>query len=267
MAYEENEYNHLEELSGSDFEVVEGEPDITGWDVVNEQGQKIGEVDDLLFDKDTREVRYLVVDLGENELDLDTNKKVLVPIGVADLQQDDGDLEDMNDQHNVAYENDATVEHEHANGTNSEAEVDDADEDMDEIVIIPNVSIQQLSALPAYEKGKITPDIESAIRSIFDTTYATGTAYDRDSFYKHDHFDEDKFYNREKLPLIGGTSADLGDHVATTSGEEPRLGDEPVDSVIIVRDEQDIPENLIENKTYPTEGEHKLQDDDNKHIL
>ncbi len=52
MAFEENEYrsNHLEELSGSDYEIVDGEPDINGWDVIDHNGQKIGEVDELLFD-------------------------------------------------------------------------------------------------------------------------------------------------------------------------------------------------------------------------
>src|SRR5437879_6187870 len=85
MAFEENTYNHLEELGGSDFEMVSGEPDIIGWDVKTEEGQKIGEVDDLLFNPQSRKVRYLVVDMDRNKLHLDKGRKVLIPIGIAEL--------------------------------------------------------------------------------------------------------------------------------------------------------------------------------------
>jgi hypothetical protein len=40
----------LEELSRSDYEIVDGEPDITGWNVLSQSGDKLGEVEDLLFD-------------------------------------------------------------------------------------------------------------------------------------------------------------------------------------------------------------------------
>jgi sporulation protein YlmC with PRC-barrel domain len=76
-------YDHLQELGGSNYEIVDGEPNIKGWKVRNHEGRKIGKVDELLFDPVSQKVRYLVVDLDANELGLDDDRKVLVPIGVA----------------------------------------------------------------------------------------------------------------------------------------------------------------------------------------
>lgn len=84
-------HRRLQELDRSDFEIVDGEPDIRGWDVRNETGNKIGEVEDLIVDAAQKKVRYLLVDLDDNELDLD-HRKVLLPIGLAQLHRDDDDV-------------------------------------------------------------------------------------------------------------------------------------------------------------------------------
>jgi sporulation protein YlmC with PRC-barrel domain len=84
-------HRRLQELDRSDFEIVKGEPDIRGWDVKNSQGQKIGEVEELIVDAQQKKVRYMVVDLDDNELKLD-HRKVLVPIGLAELHEKDDDV-------------------------------------------------------------------------------------------------------------------------------------------------------------------------------
>ncbi|WP_374950357.1 PRC-barrel domain-containing protein [Mucilaginibacter sp.] len=81
-----NYYRHLEALGDSDFEIVDGQPDIQGWDIENSEKVKIGEVDDLLFDPETRKVRYIVLDTENNDLDLEDGH-VLIPIGVAELHE------------------------------------------------------------------------------------------------------------------------------------------------------------------------------------
>jgi uncharacterized protein (TIGR02271 family) len=81
----------LQELSGSDYEIVDGQPDIRGWDIKNEQGQTIGEVDELIFDTQSRKVRYIVLDTDDNDLNLD-DRKVLVPIGLAQLHEKNDDV-------------------------------------------------------------------------------------------------------------------------------------------------------------------------------
>ena len=84
-------HRRLQELDRSDFEVAKGQPDIRGWDVKNIQGQKLGEVEELIVDAQERKVRYMVVDLDDNELRLD-HRKVLIPIGLAELHKENDDV-------------------------------------------------------------------------------------------------------------------------------------------------------------------------------
>ena len=84
-------HRRLQELDHSDFEIVKGEPDIRGWDVRNSHGQKIGEVEELVVDAQQKKVRYMVVDLDDNELKLQ-HRKVLLPIGLAQLHEKDDDV-------------------------------------------------------------------------------------------------------------------------------------------------------------------------------
>lgn len=84
-------HRRLQELDRSDFEVVDGQPDIRGWDVKNANGKKIGEVEELIVDAQQKKVRYMVVDLDDNDLGLD-DRKVLIPIGLAELDKDDDDV-------------------------------------------------------------------------------------------------------------------------------------------------------------------------------
>lgn len=179
MAFEENENieqnGRLVELSDSDYEIVEGEPNIEGWDVKDDQGNKIGEVDDLLFDPQSRKVRYMIVELDEDfeatddsvvdsEVEDDSDdddRRVLIPIGLAELVPDD------------------------------------------EEVFLPGVTELQLNALPLYEKDALTPATEASIRNIFEGSTTSGivtdAAYSQNDFYNHEHFNEDRFYNREPL--------------------------------------------------------------------
>ena len=170
-----NETNRLQELGGSDFEIVDNQPNIKGWTVKNAQGQTVGEVDELIFDVQSRKVRYMVVDLESSVLDLES-RDVLVPIGLAELHEDDDD------------------------------------------VILPNITVDQLRALPAYEKGRLDRDTETSVRSVFGgvggaigaagaaiagAAHQVGDALtpdnDRDEFYEHDHFNENNL-TRSRTP-------------------------------------------------------------------
>ena len=91
MDYENENINqgyHLEELGNSDYEIKDGEPDIIGWDVRNNGGGKLGEVDELIFDPQARKVRYIVLNMEGNELGLEDERRVLLPIGLANLHTD-----------------------------------------------------------------------------------------------------------------------------------------------------------------------------------
>ncbi|QRR00250.1 PRC-barrel domain-containing protein [Dyadobacter sandarakinus] len=82
---------YLEELGGSDFEIVDDQPDIRGWDVKDTSGRELGEVNELIFDKQSRKVRYLVIDLADNVVGINP-RVVLLPIGLATLHESDDDV-------------------------------------------------------------------------------------------------------------------------------------------------------------------------------
>jgi PRC-barrel domain len=163
----------LERLKKSGFEIVEGQPDITGWNVRSRSGKKVGEVDDLLFDPHNRKVRYLILDLDDNELGIAGDRKVLIPIGIAELYTKSGHYE-----HNTA--DPAFTSYDPANDGN--------------VVYLPSVGAEQLDMLPLFEEGRLSPHIEMAIRKILES--GADTTYEEDEFYRHEHFNDDRFYHR-----------------------------------------------------------------------
>lgn len=85
MADEMDRIVPLDELE--DFEVAEGEPDVTGWDVISADGRKIGEVDQLLVDTDAMKVRYLDVDVSDDLISSGEDRHILIPVGYARLNE------------------------------------------------------------------------------------------------------------------------------------------------------------------------------------
>ena len=163
----------LEELKGSGYEISDGQPDITGWRITTRSGKKAGVVDDLLFDPELRKVRYIIADLSKNELDLTGSRKVLIPIGIAELYTKSG--------RRNHYVDPALHTYDPAN---------DGD-----VVFLPTISAQQLDLLPVYEKGRLSRHTEIAIRNILEPTNMPGT--EEDPFYRHQHFNDDRFYDRD----------------------------------------------------------------------
>lgn len=86
-----NNAYHLQELDGSDYKIAENQPDIDGWSIYDERHQKVGKVHDMLFDPQSQKVRYIIANLKNNELNLDS-RTVLVPIGIAQLHEQDDDV-------------------------------------------------------------------------------------------------------------------------------------------------------------------------------
>jgi len=157
---ENNRNTRLQKLSGSDFEIVDGEPDIRGWDVKDAAGKQIGEVEELIFDFQSRKVRYLVVDLEDNDFELDS-REVLVPIGVAELHESDDDV----------ILNGIT-----ADQLRSLPEYDEDRFDTEHETNIRNV----FGGLGA---AAVTGDVASTIKGGHD-----------DDFYDHEHFNENNLY-------------------------------------------------------------------------
>lgn len=71
----------LNSLDG--WKVADGDPDIRGWEVVSSDGTRVGKVDELLVDTTANKVRYVDVDMT------DDNRHITLPVGYARLDRDD----------------------------------------------------------------------------------------------------------------------------------------------------------------------------------
>ena len=161
----ENKNKRLQELGGSDFEIADGQHDIRGWDVKDANGKKIGEVDELIFDIQTHKVRYIVLDMDDNDFDLD-DREVLVPIGIAQLQ-DKGD--------DVILPG-VTAEH---------------------LRSLPEYEEGNISADVENKIRNAFAGVGGA--ALTGAALTSGTANTDDSdFYNHDHFNEDNLYRNRK---------------------------------------------------------------------
>ena len=65
-----------------DYKLVDGEPDIRGWNVYTATGRELGDVEDLLIDTDMGEVVMLDIDLKRND------RHTLAPIKAAWIDRD-----------------------------------------------------------------------------------------------------------------------------------------------------------------------------------
>lgn len=78
-------------LDEVDFEVAEGDPDVRGWGVWGKDGRRVGEVEELIVDTAARRVRYLDIELDDKLTGM-SNRRVLVPIGAAQLEPDHSEV-------------------------------------------------------------------------------------------------------------------------------------------------------------------------------
>ena len=86
MSSSNNDYNHLKELGKSNFEIADGEADIRNWVVKNENGNILGEVNELIFDTTAKKAVFIVLDLDKNEFNL-KERNVLLPLEYADVNE------------------------------------------------------------------------------------------------------------------------------------------------------------------------------------
>jgi stress response protein YsnF len=225
----ENVTGRLQELGGSDFKIVEGEPNIKGWDVKDENGKKIGEVDELIFDTQSRKVRYIVVDLEGNVFDLDT-RDVLVPIGIAQLHEKDDDVI----LPGVTADQIRALPEYHKDQLDSNVEAR-----------IRNVFAGL--GTTGFAAGAYSPSEQTTV----DTTRPVGvdeSIDERDNdWYQHPHFSDDRFYRDRNvssdenatIPIIK-EDVQIGKKEVETGGIRlnSRIVENPVEKDINLREER-----------------------------
>ena len=209
-----NTNSRLQKLSHSDFEIADGEPNIKGWDVKDAQGRYIGEVDELLFDQQSMKVRYIVVDLDDNELDLE-DRHVLIPIGMAELIEKGDDVL----LPNVTAAQLAAL---------PEYKEDDFSEESE-------------NAVRNAFSGAAGASAATGAAALF------GPGSNRDEFYAHEHFNDENLYrNRQQGAGTGETAIpvieeqlQVGKKVVETGGVRlrTRLVETPVEEAIRLKEE------------------------------
>ncbi len=174
---EQHTYRYLKGLVNSDYQIVSGEPNIIGWEVKNESDTYLGEIKDLLFDPQTNAVRYLIIDLQDNGMNLN-DKKVMIPIGIAHL-------------HTSADE--VVLPNVHQEQFNALPAYQESE-------LSPNTEVQIRSIIGS----------PAALR-----LEETATEFDQNQFYAHHHFNEGQFFKRGG-PSQASTSGSeaLGDRTA-----------------------------------------------------
>jgi len=152
-----DDYN-LQELSESDYEIVEDQPEIFGWDVKDTHRNKVGEVYELLFNPDTRKVRYIVVDMEINDANLEEGR-VLVPIEIADfdLENDEVKLPGVSITNLLAlplYERGRTID----KGTDEEIRIALDKAEKDAPIPPGSIHVSKTKFYPKNEEGFIAGD-------------------------------------------------------------------------------------------------------------
>ena len=153
-----NEDSGLKELRGSHFEIKDEQPNITDWKVKNDSDQIVGEVDELIFDPQALKVRYIVINLEDNEWGMDA-RKIMVPIGLAELDD----------------ENDHVI----LPGVT-----------LDQILLLPNYDKDNLNT--ATEAAIRKAFLETGIIN------ETLSSHHTDDFYSHEHFNQERLYRRRR---------------------------------------------------------------------
>jgi len=183
MSNEKKDKYRLTELSKSDFEIADGEPDIRGWKVKSLDGRIVGEVIELLFDPLSRSVRYLVMHIEGKSLNL-VSRNVLIPIGLADIHEEI-------DEVTVPT---VTVGH---------------------LASLPTYKRNSID--PAIEKS-----IRSVFsgENVSAPGAAIDYDYDRERFYQDDLYNEDRLFNRRRKNRLSPDEAPIvEEHIHTAGGK------------------------------------------------
>ena len=145
-----------------DYKVAKGDPDVRGWEVLSNDGRRIGKVEELLVDTAAMRVRYLEIDLDNDLRNLagggtgpgTKSDNILIPVGSAQLHEKDDRV---------------TVDLLHS----------------------------LVTGIPGYNRSTFNREYETNLRRHFDRDYRHDPDRDRD-FYEHDLYNDSRFYGNRR---------------------------------------------------------------------
>lgn len=188
-----------------DYEVADGSPDVRGWDVIGSDGIKYGEVENLIVDPQALKTRYLEVELNQDLTPEDEKRHLLVPIGMASLDDGNdrvylGEIDRATLTQIPAYDG-GPITRDYENSVRTALRTNQYD------VISP------APAVPAPESADrpATPAAVTSAPLSKDTSPVDGTIHPKpleprektstpDDYYAHKSYDEKTFYKNRPQP-------------------------------------------------------------------
>ena len=215
------------------YRIAESDPDVRGWEVIGAEGQRIGEVDDLLVDTKALKARYLEVALDLERIGKPEAGAASPPTpglesplsatsamgGLAPMVSETLVRATLSDE-----ENRLTREHHHGAGTRHVlipigfARLDQKHDH----VLIEKLRAADAAGLPDYNGQNLDPELDASLRQWFEQTY---THTPEGGFAAHDLYDEDRFYGprRQRADLAeSARAAGLEPAAVTPAGEQDR---------------------------------------------
>jgi photosynthetic reaction center H subunit len=188
-----------------DYEVADDDPDVRGWDVIGADGTKYGEVEDLIVDPQAMKVRYLEVQLTDDLAPEDEERHLLVPIGMASLDDDNdrvylGDLDRATLAQIPAYDGSPiTREYEHALRTAFRTDQVDA---TSRATVTPPPDTADLTVPPAALTNAPLSEDKSPVDGTLNPKPVAPQEKGNpsDDFYSHKSYDQDAFYRNRRKP-------------------------------------------------------------------
>ncbi|HEY0513164.1 MAG TPA: PRC-barrel domain-containing protein [Thermoanaerobaculia bacterium] len=187
------------------YRIAEGDPDVRGWRVLGADGKAIGEVDELLVDREALRVRYLDVTLDSSLF----GDAVTAPVSEAarsvssqmaeafvrgTLSETENalvpeHLQDRDTRHVLIPIGNARLDPEH------------------DRIVVEGLRAADAPGLPDYHGQPVSRDFEAGVRQRFDSAYAHTQEHD---FYTHDLYDEDRFYAPRRTARVAGLAPGRG---------------------------------------------------------
>ena len=117
-------------------------------------------------------------------------------------------------------------------------------DEVQDIVILPNISFDQIVNLPDYRRGKLTLDTERKIRYAFMPANTPADCDDTvadDTFYTHEHFNDTNLLKRKKKPESQSGVSDEGGVIDRTHESDSNLSSPFKESVIEITENAEVP--------------------------
>lgn len=197
---------NLQELRSSGYEIAKSEPDIRGWKVVDSHNVQIGKIKELLFDRASRKVRYLVVDLDGKPINL-LSRDIIIPIGLAELDATE----------NVVFFPDVTVGH---------------------LATLPEYEKGKVTYKIEKEiRDVFIPESSAAADRLAD--YEAENNPEREAFYNNEYYDDSRMYKRRKLENKLKNEEDNARYIPAETNERINEKRNVEEDVIYIPDEKD----------------------------